>query len=68
MLSSKVYSITNNKAGYTRQRGWDPLQERELILAHLNKYSKITREDVVELGAMQMHTKPRFPASRTVDK
>lgn len=49
MLSSKVYSITNNKAGYTRQRGWDTLQERELILAHLNKYSKITREDVVEL-------------------
>ena len=49
MLSSKVYSITNNKAGYTRQRGWDPLQERELILAHLNKYSKITREDIVEL-------------------
>ncbi len=49
MLSSKVYSITNNKAGYTRQRGWDPLQEREPILAHLNKYSKITREDVVEL-------------------
>ena len=49
MLSSKVYSITNNKAGYTRQRGWDTLQERELILAHLNKYSKITREDIVEL-------------------
>ena len=49
MLSSKVYSITNNKAGYTRQRGWDPLQERELILAHLNKYRKITREDIVEL-------------------
>lgn len=49
MLSSKVYSITNNKAGYTRQRGRDTLQERELILAHLNKYSKITREDIVEL-------------------
>lgn len=68
MLSSKVYSITNNKTGYTRQRGWNTLQEREPILAHLNKYSKITREDVVELGAMQTHTKPHFPASRTVDK
>lgn len=49
MLSSKVYSITNNKIGYTRQRGWDTMQERELILAHLNQYNKITREDVVEL-------------------
>lgn len=49
MLSSKVYSITNNKSGYTRQRGWDTLQEREMILSHLNQYNKITRSDVVEL-------------------
>ena len=49
MLSSKVYSIKNNKAGYTRQRGRDALLERELILSHLNQYNKITREDVAEL-------------------
>ena len=49
MLSSKVYSITNNKAGYTRQRGWDTLQERELILAHMEKYQEIDRQGVVEL-------------------
>ena len=46
---TKVHSITNHKAGYTRQRGWDTMQERELIVAHLNQYNKITREDVVEL-------------------
>lgn len=49
MLSSKVYSITNNKAGYTRQRGWDTMQERELILTHLERYREINRESVVEL-------------------
>ena len=49
MLSSKVYSITNNKAGYTRQRGWDTLQERELILAHMDKYREIDRQGVIEL-------------------
>lgn len=49
MLSSKVYSITNNKAGYTRQRGWDTMQERELLLAHLEKYKEINREGVTEL-------------------
>lgn len=49
MLSSKVYSITNNKAGYTRQRGWDTMQERELILTHLECYREINREGVVEL-------------------
>ncbi|MDO5399478.1 MAG: ATP-binding protein [Eubacteriales bacterium] len=49
MLSSKVYSITNNKAGYARQRGWDTMQERELLLMHLEKYNEINREGVVEL-------------------
>lgn len=49
MLSSKVYSISNNTAGYIRQRGWDTLQEREMIISHFDKYSEITREGVAEL-------------------
>ena len=49
MLSSKVYSITNSKAAYTRQRGWDTMQERELIFAHMDKYHEIDRSGVVEL-------------------
>lgn len=49
MLSSKVYSISNNTAGYIRQRGWDTLQEREMILSHLDRYPEITREGVAEL-------------------
>lgn len=49
MLSSKVYSISNNTAGYIRQRGWDTLQEREMIISHFDKYPEITREGVAEL-------------------
>lgn len=49
MLSSKVYSISNNTAGYIRQRGWDTLQEKEMIISHFDKYSEITREGVAEL-------------------
>jgi len=49
MLSSKVYSISNNTAGYLRQRGWDTLQEKEMIISHFDKYSEITREGVAEL-------------------
>lgn len=49
MLSSKVYSLTNNTAGYTRQRGWDTMQEKELIILHLDRYKKINREEVAEL-------------------
>lgn len=49
MLSSKVYSISNNTAGYIRQRGWDTLQEKEMIISHFDKYPEITREGVAEL-------------------
>lgn len=49
MLSSKVYSISNNTAGYIRQRGWDTLQEKEMIISHFDKYSEITRVGVAEL-------------------
>ena len=49
MLSSKVYSATNNLAGYTRQRGWDVLQEKEMILSHLKKYHTITRGQTADL-------------------
>ena len=63
MLSSKVYSITNNKAGYTRQRGWDPLQERELILAHLNKYSKSPARTLWSYADAHQTTLPGFSDS-----
>ena len=49
MLSSKVYSVINNKTGYTRQRGWDTMQEQELIMSYLEKYKSITRDAIVEL-------------------
>lgn len=49
MLSSKVYSVTDNKAGYARQRGWDVMQEKELILTHLDKFHDIDRTGVMEL-------------------
>lgn len=49
MLSSKVYSATDNKAGYSRQRGWDIMQEREMILSYLDKFREIDRAGVMDL-------------------
>ena len=49
MLSSKVYSATDNKAGYSRQRGWDVMQEKELILTHLGKFHEIDRTGIMDL-------------------
>ncbi len=49
MLSKKVYAMSGNKIGYTRQRGMTTIQEKGLILAHLENYGRITRSDVIEL-------------------
>lgn len=49
MLSAKVYALTKNEAGYTRQRGFTQIQESEMILAHVEKFGKVKRADVMEL-------------------
>ena len=49
MLSSKVYAITGNETGYTRQRGMTTLQEMGLIERHIDKFGKISRTEAAEL-------------------
>lgn len=49
MLSSKVYALSGNEAGYTRQRGMTTLQEKELIDRHIDKFGKISRAETAEL-------------------
>ncbi len=49
MLSSKVYAISGNETGYTRQRGMTTLQEMDLIERHIESFRKITRAKTAEL-------------------
>lgn len=49
ILSSKVYTLTENKAGYTRQKGWTVIQEKEMVLSHFTSFSQITRKEVEDL-------------------
>ena len=49
MLSADIYAAINNSSGYTRQKGWDTIQEKEMILSFLDTYHKITRSDVMDL-------------------
>ncbi|MBQ9256209.1 MAG: putative DNA binding domain-containing protein [Acidaminococcaceae bacterium] len=49
MLSSKLYAITGNETGYTRQRGMTTLQEMGLIERHIDKFGKISRMEAAEL-------------------
>ena len=49
MLSSKVYAISGNETGYTRQRGMTTLQEMGMIERHIEKFGKISRAEAAEL-------------------
>jgi ATP-dependent DNA helicase RecG len=49
MLSSAIYAAINNATGYTRQKGWDTIQEQEMIISYIDTYHKITRSDVIDL-------------------
>ena len=49
MLSATLYEMTGNKAGYTRQKGWTSIQEKEMIIAHFENFQTITRKEVMEL-------------------
>ena len=49
MLSSKVYAISGNETGYTRQRGMTTLQEMGMIERHIENFGKISRAEAAEL-------------------
>ncbi len=49
MLSSKVYALSGNETGYTRQRGMTTLQEIGMIDRHIEKFGKISRTETAEL-------------------
>lgn len=48
-LAAKVYSEIGGKAAYVRQRGFDEIQQKAMILAFVEKHGKITRREVAEL-------------------
>ncbi len=49
MLSSKVYAMSGNETGYTRQRGMEMLEEMGMIERHISKFGSITRAETAEL-------------------
>lgn len=49
MFSSKVYELSGNKAGYTRQKGMTAIQEIGMIESHLERFGRITRAEAAEL-------------------
>jgi ATP-dependent DNA helicase RecG len=48
-LSAATYRRLGEKAAHIRQRGFEPLQQEQMILQYVEKHNQITRREVIEL-------------------
>lgn len=49
ILSAKEYQISNKRAEYIRQKGFDSIQQEQMVLQFVKKHKSIKRSDVIEL-------------------
>lgn len=48
-LSAAVYSMVSDKAAYTRQVGFGPIQHEQMVLSYIRQHGQIKRAEVMEL-------------------
>ena len=48
-LSSSVYSVVSDKAAYTRQVGFGPIQHEQMVLSYIRQHGQIKRAEVMDL-------------------
>ncbi|MDD3581158.1 MAG: ATP-binding protein [Desulfobacca sp.] len=48
-LSAATYRRLGEKSAYVRTRGFEPLQQEQMILQYIEKHGRITRREVAEL-------------------
>ena len=48
-LSATAYRRLGQKAAYTRQRGFEPLQQEQMVLQYVEKHGRITRREAADL-------------------
>jgi ATP-dependent DNA helicase RecG len=48
-LSAETYRRLGQKAAYVRQRGFEPLQQEQMVLQYVAKHGRITRGETAEL-------------------
>jgi ATP-dependent DNA helicase RecG len=48
-LSAAAYRRLGDKAAYVRQRGFEPLQQEQMVLQYVEKHGSVSRADVAEL-------------------
>jgi ATP-dependent DNA helicase RecG len=65
-LSAATYRLLGEKAGYVRQRGFEPLQQEQMVLQYVEKHGRITRRETAELCRIGPYQATRLLA-RLVD-
>jgi ATP-dependent DNA helicase RecG len=48
-LSAAVYSVVSDKAAYTRQVGFGPIQHEQMLLSYIRQHGQIKRAEVMAL-------------------
>ena len=48
-LSASVYQHRGDKAAYTRQAGFTPIQNEQMVLNYVRQHGRIRRAEVMEL-------------------
>ncbi len=48
-LSASVYSVVSDKAAYTRQVGFGPIQHEQMVLSYIRQHGQIKRAEVIAL-------------------
>ena len=48
-LTAVVYSVVSDKAAYTRQVGFGPIQHEQMLLSYIRQHGQIKRAEVIEL-------------------
>jgi ATP-dependent DNA helicase RecG len=48
-LSASTYRRLGEKAAYVRQRGFEPIQQEQMVLQYIEKHGRITRKETAEL-------------------
>lgn len=64
-LSSAAYRALDDKVGYIRQRGFEPLQQEQMILQYVDRHGRIARKEAAELCRVSPHQAYRLLARLT---
>lgn len=62
-LSAATYRRLGQPAAYVRQRGFEPLQQEQMVLQYVEKHGRITRREAAELCQLGP-----FQATRLLDR